>query len=83
MKILYCKKFEKYVSKYHCEAFNEGKNCPFYNGTTWNSIKDLLQDVSRPRWEVGEASKPLKCSILNRESLHERNRSRRSRFRAA
>ncbi|MFP3869263.1 MAG: hypothetical protein ACLFVT_00085 [Syntrophobacteria bacterium] len=76
MKIIYCKKYEKYVSKHHCEFFNEGENCPYYNPTTWASIKELLQDVTRPKWEIGEVVKPLKCSLLNREALYGRGRGR-------
>ena len=77
MKILYCRKHEKYVSKYHCEFFNEGATCPFYQGAAWNSTKELLADVNRPRWEVGEVIKPLKCSMLNRASLQRRGGRRR------
>ena len=77
MKILYCKKHEKYVSKYHCEFFNEGADCPFYHGGSWNSRRELLADVNRPKWDVGEVSKPLRCSMLNRASLHRRRGSKR------
>ena len=77
MKILYCRKHEKYVSKYHCEFFNEGAACPFYQGAAWNSRKELLADVNRPRWAVGEVIKPLKCSMLNRASLQRRGGRRR------
>ncbi len=77
MKIMYCKKYEKYVSAKHCEFFNEGKNCPFYNPTQWNSIKELLQDIDRPKWEVGEVLKPFKCSLIDRERLNVAPRKRR------
>jgi hypothetical protein len=77
MKILYCRKYEKYVSKHHCEFFNEGADCPFYHGTAWSSMKELLADLNRPKWAVGEVTKPLKCSMLNRAALHGRGGSRR------
>lgn len=77
MKIMYCMKYEKYVSAKHCEFFNEGKNCPFYNSTQWNSIKDLLQDINRPKWEIGEVIKPFQCSLLDRERLNLMTRRRR------
>jgi hypothetical protein len=76
MKILYCKKYEKYVSKHHCEFFNEGVECPFYQGTAWKSTKELLEDVNRPKWSVGEIIKPLKCSMVNRAFLQRRGRRR-------
>ena len=82
MKTLYCKKHEEYVSKTYCEFFNEGKNCPFYSEISWNSIKELLQDVSRPKWEVTEVIKPFKCSLLSHEALLERSTARRVRVRA-
>jgi hypothetical protein len=83
MKIKYCKKYEKYVSQQHCEFFNEGVACRYYNAARWNSIKELLQDVNRPRWEVSEVIKPLKCNLLDREYLNQLNRIRRGRKRAA
>jgi hypothetical protein len=77
MKIRYCKKYEKYVSQQHCEFFNEGKECEFYSPSEWNSIKELLQDVNRPKWEVSEVIKPFKCNLLGREYLNQMNRLRR------
>lgn len=77
MKIKYCKKYEKYVSQQHCEFFNEGASCEFYSPVTWNSIKELLQDVNRPKWEVSEVIKPFKCNLLGREYLNEMSRRRR------
>ena len=77
MKIMYCMKYEKYVSAKHCEFFNEGKNCPFYNSIQWNSIKDLFQDINRPKWEIGEVLKPFQCSLLDRERLNVMTRRRR------
>jgi len=44
---------------------------------TWNSIKELLQDVNRPKWEVSEVIKPFKCNLLGREYLNEMSRRRR------
>jgi hypothetical protein len=72
MKILYCRKYEKYVSKYHCEFFYEGVECPFYQGAAWSSTRELLEDVNRPKWSVGEIIKPFKCSMVNRAFLQRR-----------
>ena len=82
MKIRHCRKYEKYVSQQHCEFFNEGKACEFYSANHWNSIKDLMQDVNRPKWEVNEVIKPLKCNLLDRESLHQMAMSRRAKRKA-
>jgi len=78
MKIRYCKKYEKYVSQQHCEFFNEGKGCEFYSSTTWSSIKSLLRDENRPKWEVNAVIKPFKCNLLDRDYLNQRNRRRRT-----
>ncbi len=83
MKIRYCLKYEKYVSQQHCEFFNEGKDCEFYSSVSWNSIKDLLRDESRPKWEVNTVIKPFKCNLLDREYLNKMNRKRRIRKRVA
>jgi hypothetical protein len=83
MRINYCKKYEKYVSQQHCEFFNEGKSCAFYNPARWNSIKELLQDVNRPKWEVTEVIKPFKCNLLDREYLHRANMVSRGKRRAS
>ncbi len=77
MKIKYCKKYEKYVSQQHCEFFNEGPDCEFYSPVCWTSIKHLLDDDSRPKWEVNAVIKPFHCNLLDREYLNERNRKRR------
>lgn len=69
MKIKYCKKYEKYVSQQHCEFFNEGKDCEYFSNRTWSSIKDLLADENRPKWEVSAVIKPFQCSLLDRRSL--------------
>ena len=76
MKIRYCKKYEKYVSQQHCEFFNEGKGCEFYSTVSWNSIKDLLQDDDRPKWEINTVIKPFKCNLLDREYLNRMNKKR-------
>ncbi|HOV86693.1 MAG TPA: hypothetical protein PLM79_10050 [Syntrophobacteraceae bacterium] len=79
MKIHYCKKYEKYVSRQHCEFFNRGKECDFYSPASWNSIKDLIQDENRPKWEVNAIIKPFQCDLLDREYLNRLNRRRRTR----
>jgi len=83
MKIIYCRKHEEYVSKTYCELFNNGENCPFYDSTFWNRIKELLEDVSRPKWEVTRVIKPFKCSLLSRQALQEQTTPRRTRGRVA
>ena len=77
MKIKYCKKYEKYVSEQHCEFFNDGNSCEFYSKTSWPSIKDLLRDDDRPKWDANAIIKPFKCNLMNREITHQRNRARR------
>lgn len=78
MKIKYCKKYEKYVSEQHCEFFNDGRSCEFYNETGWPSIKELLRDLDRPKWETNAIIKPFKCSLMSRENTHQRNCTRRA-----
>ncbi|HVO83992.1 MAG TPA: hypothetical protein VMU60_06180 [Syntrophobacteria bacterium] len=77
MKILCCRKYEKYLNKDHCGFFNEGAACPFYQGTAWNSTRELLADLNRPKWSVGEVIKPFKCGMLGRASLQRRSGRRR------
>ena len=77
MKIKYCKKYEKYVSERHCEFFNEGDSCEFYSQRSWASIKDLLRDEDRPKWDANVIIKPFQCSLMSRENTHQRNRARR------
>ncbi len=77
MKIKYCKKYEKYVSQQHCEFFNDGHTCEYYSPLRWSSIKDLLKDEDRPKWDANAIIKPFKCSLMNREILNQRSRSRR------
>lgn len=79
MKIKYCRKYEKYVSQQHCEFFNEGAKCEFHSPAVWNSIKDLLVDANRPKWEANEVIKPFRCSLMDREYLNQANRRRRLR----
>jgi hypothetical protein len=43
----------------------------------WGSIKDLLLDADRPKWEVNAIIKPFQCDLLNRERLNERGRKHR------
>lgn len=81
MKIKYCRKYEKYVSQQHCEFFNEGRNCEFYSPVQWNSIKELMRDDNRPKWEINTVIKPFKCNLLDREYLNQMTRRRRSRKR--
>lgn len=64
MKVMYCKKYLNYVSQFHCEAFNEGQDCPYYTDDKWRSIKDLLCDPERPIWEVGKIIRPFGCKIM-------------------
>ncbi len=78
MRIRYCKKYEKYVSQQHCEFFNDGSKCEFYGSKVWTSIKELMLDADRPKMEVNTIIKPLRCNLLNREHLNERNRRRRA-----
>ncbi len=82
MKIKYCRKYEKYVSQQHCEFFNEGRICEFYSPVQWNSIKELMRDDNRPKWEINEVIKPYKCNLLDREYLNQMTRRRRSKRRA-
>ncbi|NLI83458.1 MAG: hypothetical protein GX443_17520 [Deltaproteobacteria bacterium] len=77
MKIKYCLKYEKYVSQQHCEFFNDGPRCEYYSKKCWNSIKDLLQDENRPKWDVNTVIKPFKCSLLGREHFSPMSRRRR------
>lgn len=79
MKIKYCQKYEKYVSQQHCEFFNEGEQCEFFNPRCWNSIRDLLEDQGRPKWEVNAIIKPFKCNLLDRRYLNILNEKKRLR----
>jgi hypothetical protein len=82
MKIKYCKKYENYVSEQHCEFFNDGNSCEFYSPTRWSSIKSLLRDGDRPRWNVSVVIKPFKCCLITRENTQQRNLLRRAGRRA-
>lgn len=77
MKIKYCRKYDKYVSQQHCEFFNDGKNCEYYNPAQWNSIKELMSDNNRPKWDINAVIKPFKCNLLSRDYLEQMNRRRR------
>lgn len=77
MKIKYCRKYGKYVSKQHCEFFNEGVGCEFYSPVRWDSLKDLLLDEERPKWELGAIGKPFKCNLVDAEYLAQLSRRRR------
>ena len=77
-KIKYCKKYEKYVSQQHCEFFNDGDSCEFYSPMRWSSIKDLLKDDDRPKWDANAIIKPFQCNLMNREILNQRTRGRRA-----
>jgi hypothetical protein len=77
MKINYCRRYSKYVSQQHCEFFNEGRGCEYYNPAQWASIKDLLQDENRPQGEVNAIIKPYKCNLMDRQYLAALNRKRR------
>ena len=63
MKVRYCGKYQKYVSVYHCEFFNEGKTCEFYENRRWNRLKDLIADRNRPKWDVRTVIKPYMCKV--------------------
>lgn len=76
MKIIYCRNYEKYVSKFHCEFFNEGQGCVYHTPKYWLTIKRLIEDRKRPKWEVNIISKPFKCDLMNhrQSNLAARNR---------
>ena len=61
MKIRYCNRYDKYVSAYHCEFFNEGRTCEFYENRRWNRLMDLMADQDRPKWDVRAVIKPFMC----------------------
>ena len=82
MKIKYCKKYENYVSELHCEFFNDGNSCEFYSNAGWSSIKNLLGDGDRPRWNVSAIIKPFKCCLMSRENAQQMNRLHRTARRA-
>jgi hypothetical protein len=71
MKILYCERLDKYVSAYHCEFFNDGKDCVHYSNVRWNRIKDLLRDRKRPKWNIQTVGKPFKCRLLVDASVND------------
>jgi hypothetical protein len=64
MKVSFCGKFQKYVSKQYCDFFNEGRQCRYRNPEYWSSIKELLGDGKRPEPVVNEVIKPFQCRLL-------------------
>jgi len=83
MKIKYCKKYENYVSEQHCEFFNDGNSCEFNSPARWSSIKTLLTDKQRPKWNVSVVIKPFKCDLVSRENAQQRHQARGARKRLA
>lgn len=64
MRVKYCERYDKYVSAYHCEFFNEGEKCEYYTKARWNRIKDLLADRKRPKKDIIGIVKPHRCSLM-------------------
>ena len=77
MKVIYCRKFDKYASQQHCEFFNDGFECESFTPFSWSSIKDLLQDESRPKREFTGIIKPFNCFLLKRNDGASQNRKPR------
>jgi len=75
MKVLYCKRYGKYVSKKYCELFNEGKSCEYYSSAEWNTIMDLINDTTRPQWTVNAVVKPIKCDFFDGRTSVDRSLS--------
>lgn len=66
MRIMFCRKYRRYVSRAHCEFFNEGESCNHHvTASYWRSIKALLQDEDRPLWDVTSIVKPFNCSLMD------------------
>jgi hypothetical protein len=66
MRIMFCRKYNRYVSQSHCEIFNEGETCVHYElADSWTSIKTLLQDQGRPLWDVVSIAKPFNCTLMD------------------
>ncbi len=62
------------------ELFNNGDSCKDYAPfDCWRSIKVLLEDKSRPLWDVTSILKPFNCSLM--DQLHRRKLKRRVRLR--
>lgn len=79
MRIMFCRKYNRYVSQSHCELFNNGDRCRNYAPfDCWRSIKVLLEDKSRPLWDVTSILKPFNCSLM--DQLHRRRIKRRVRL---
>ena len=64
MRVMFCHKYNKYMSVRYCGFFNEGSSCRFSGSAHWDSIKELLDDEDRPKWEVGSVGKPFNCRLL-------------------
>ncbi len=65
MRIMYCERYDKYVSQKHCEFFNNARNqCSYYRPGCWETIRNLLRDHKRPKKEIGAISKPFKCDFF-------------------
>jgi hypothetical protein len=69
MKIKYCRRYSKYLSKQHCEFFNGGDTCGHSSQGQWKSIKELAQDRSRPEREVSAILKPFHCNLMDQQHL--------------
>ncbi len=69
MNIMYCNKYQKYVSLRHCEFFNEGSSGEHYDPAAWSSIKLLTEDNARPKRDISPILRPFKCRLISRKSL--------------
>ena len=69
MKVRYCSNYDKYVSAFHCEFFNEGNECEFHETKTWDRIKDLRADRKRPKLELGTVVKPYRCGLMRQDRV--------------
>lgn len=64
MRVIFCNKYNKYMSLRYCEFFNQGSSCSFSGTVYWSSIKELLDDEDCPKWEVESVGKPFNCRLL-------------------
>jgi hypothetical protein len=70
MRISFCRRSGRYVSKHHCEFFNEGSICENHNpDLCWESLKSLLNDANRPKWVVNRIKKPFQCNLMPRGNV--------------
>jgi hypothetical protein len=44
----------------------------------WSSIKDLLKDDDRPKWDANAIIKPFYCKLMDRANTHRRLQARRA-----